>query len=117
MKTKAKPRVSSKTRAKKPVAKLPKVAHSLFDYAGGEPMEAPSDPVIVEKIGKDIDAISLRLRSLDSESKLKLARRLASGANASSKHFNVAVFVADKPEDAQQVFAEPKPVEQEVDLL
>lgn len=84
-------------RTKKP--KAIKVAHSLFDHGAGMPVELPSDPVLVDKAGKKVDEVIASLKGLDSDAKLVLVRRLAKGANSTSKLFNVAVFILDREEE------------------
>ncbi len=75
------------------------------------PIELPSDPLLVEAVTKEVEAVIERIRKLDSDAKLKCVRRLAKGANSTSRHFNVAVFIADKEEEAQPalLFNPPEP--------
>lgn len=111
-------RIELMSRPKKQTEPAPVVAHTLFDHGNGMPIELPSDPILVEKTGKEIDDVIACIKGLDSDSKLALVRRLARGANSVSKLFNVAVFILDRVEEpTPTLFEERKSEPLEMELV
>lgn len=74
-----------------------KTATTLFDFAEGI-KEPPSDPAHIESIRTELSATIAKLATCDPESKLAVAKHCAKCLNATSREFNVAVFVVDKRE-------------------
>lgn len=89
-----------------------KTATTLFDFAAGI-KEPPSDPAHVEAIRAELSATIAKLATCDPESKLAVAKFAAKALNATTREFNVAVFVVDKQEGTKELLLEPA---QEIDL-
>lgn len=103
------------------------VATSLFDLAPG--VELPSDADLraidaakemaarLKAILAEVDTLFFKLKFLDADSKLAVARRVAGALNGTTKMFNVAIFLRDKEEEQTVGLFDAPAVESEMDLL
>lgn len=89
-----------------------KTATTLFDFAQGI-KEPPSDPAHIESIRLELATAIAKLATCDPESKLAVAKHVARCLNATSREFNVAVFVVEKQEGTKEL---PLESQQEIEL-
>ncbi len=98
---------------------MPKEATNLFELAEGA--EPPSDETLrkldapqrereaVASVLEASDKLCERLKFLQPESRLAIARHLVKGINSTTRMFNMAVFLRDKEEDHEAPLFETPP--------
>ncbi len=104
------------------------IATSLFELADGA--EPPSDADLravdakkemaakLKAVIAEVDTLFFKLKFLDADSKLAVARHLAGALNGTTRMFNVAVFIRDKEEhETGGLFDKPATVLAEMELV